>query len=163
MFWIQLTRTNAVFSRIALVSRFYAENQLSGKSVENMEKSIFNRGTHGAKRPSGGGPRGAHTTRWRGWAQAAPPHGVATSATPPTPLRDYKTLFDLENRGGFDHCSKNHSRTPPPPKTLFRDQKLRSGTLPGRGIGGDQRHHRHRRFSIDHPCFPHPCVSKHPL
>ena len=107
MYWIQLTRTNAVFSRIALVSRFYAENQLSGKSVENMEKSIFNRGTHGAKRPSGGGPRGAHTTRWRGWAQAAPPHGVATSATPPTPLRDYKTPFDLKTEGGFDHCSEN--------------------------------------------------------
>ena len=64
-----------------------------------MEKSIFNRGTHGARRPSGGGPRGAHTTWWRGWAQAAPPHGVATSATPPTPLRDYKTPLDLKTEG----------------------------------------------------------------
>ena len=162
MFWIQLTRTNAVFSRIALVSRFYAENQLSEKSVENMEKSIFKRGTHGTRRPSGGGRRGAHTTWWRGWAQAAPPHGVATSATPPTPLRDYKTPFDLKTEGDSTiapETLQNAAATENP----ISDQKLRSGTLPGRGIGGDHRRHRHRCFSIDHPCFPHPCVSKHPL
>ena len=35
-------------------------------------------------------------------------------------------------------------------------QKLRSGTLPGRGFGVDRRHHHHQRFSINHPCFPHP-------
>jgi hypothetical protein len=41
VFWIQLTRTNAVFSRIALVSCFCAEIQLSGKIPENTAKILF--------------------------------------------------------------------------------------------------------------------------
>jgi hypothetical protein len=43
MFWIQLTRTNAIFSRIALVSCFCAEIQLSGKSRKILQKSYFTR------------------------------------------------------------------------------------------------------------------------
>ena len=99
MFWIQLTRTNAVFSRIALVSRFCAENQLSEKSVENMENALFHQRNHGARRRDGGGPRGPDTTWWRGWAWPAPPHGVVASAPPPTPLRNYIVPFDLITTG----------------------------------------------------------------
>jgi hypothetical protein len=40
---MQLTRTNAIFSRIALVSRFCAEIQLSVKIWENIAKSYFTR------------------------------------------------------------------------------------------------------------------------
>jgi hypothetical protein len=41
VFWIQLTRTNAVFSRIALVSCFCAEIQLLGKIPKNTAKILF--------------------------------------------------------------------------------------------------------------------------
>jgi hypothetical protein len=41
VFWIQLTWTNAVFSRIALVSHFCAEIRLSGKIPENIAKILF--------------------------------------------------------------------------------------------------------------------------
>jgi hypothetical protein len=41
VFCMQLTRTNAIFSRIALVSRFCAEIQLSVKIRENIVKILF--------------------------------------------------------------------------------------------------------------------------
>jgi hypothetical protein len=41
VFWIQLTRTNTIFSRIALVSCFCAEIQLSGKIPKNTAKILF--------------------------------------------------------------------------------------------------------------------------
>src|SRR3954469_15321236 len=82
--WIQLTRTDAVFSRIALVSRFCAENQLSGKIPENIAKLLFYQNNHGARRRDGEGPRGAHTTWWHWPSQAAPQGGVAASGTPST-------------------------------------------------------------------------------
>jgi hypothetical protein len=47
---IQLTQTNAVFRRIALVSCFGAEIQLSGKFPENIVKFLFYQKTHGARR-----------------------------------------------------------------------------------------------------------------
>jgi hypothetical protein len=49
VFWIQQTRTNTVFSRIALVSCFYAEIQLSGKIPKNPAKFLFYQKTHGAR------------------------------------------------------------------------------------------------------------------
>ena len=58
---MQLMRTNAVFSRIALVSRFCAENQFSRKILENMPKILFYPKTHGAGRVDAGEPRRAHT------------------------------------------------------------------------------------------------------
>jgi hypothetical protein len=73
VFWIQLTRTHAVFSRIALVSHFCAEIQLSVKIREKSPKILFHRKTHGARRRDGDEARGALTHRWRGPALAAPP------------------------------------------------------------------------------------------
>jgi hypothetical protein len=43
-------RTIAVFSRIALVSTFCAENQLWGKIRENMEMGLLDQKIHGARR-----------------------------------------------------------------------------------------------------------------
>src|SRR3954453_11475783 len=40
-FWMKLTRTNAVFSRIALVSSLCAETRLSGKYETNLYKVFF--------------------------------------------------------------------------------------------------------------------------
>jgi hypothetical protein len=53
--------TNAVFSRIALVSRFCAEIQLSGKILENTAKILFYQKTHRARIRDEEGP-GGHTT-----------------------------------------------------------------------------------------------------
>ena len=107
---------------------------------------------HEWPKPQGGAAKGP----------TAPATEESDSATSPSPPFDYLTLSDLK-REGVVHFIQKHLRTPPPSRNLFRDQKLRSGTPPGRGIGGDHRHHHHRRFSIDHPCFPHPCVSNSPL
>jgi hypothetical protein len=49
VFWVQLTRTNTVFSRIALVSCFCAEIRLSRKIPENIAKILFYQKTHGAR------------------------------------------------------------------------------------------------------------------
>ena len=133
MIWIQLTRSNAVFSRITLVSSFCAENQLSGKIPENMPKILFHQKTHGARRRDGGGPRGAHTTWPCGRGQAAPRGGVAASVTPSASLFAYKLPLDLRTKGV--RCfSRKSSAAPPPPDFAIWNQKLRSGTLPGRGI-----------------------------
>src|SRR5215208_4106399 len=89
VFWIQLTRTNAVFSRTALVSRFCAEIQLSGKSSEFMQKALFSQNTDGARRTSEVEARGPHTIRRRGLGGPARPYGVAPSAGLRRPPSDY--------------------------------------------------------------------------
>ena len=150
MIWIQLTRTDTVFSRITLVSSFCAENKLSGKIPENIPKILFHQKIHKARRRDGGRPRGAHTTWPRGLGQAVPGGGVAASVTPSASLFAYKLPLDLKTKGGSTFSRKS-SATPPLPDSAIRNQKLRFGTLLGQGIGGDHRRHHHRRFSIDHP------------
>jgi hypothetical protein len=99
VFWIQLTRSNAVFSRIALVSCFCAEIQLSGKILENTAKFLYYQKTHGARIRDGGGPRGAHTTWWRGPGQAALGGGVAAPRVALTPPSTYIYLLTWKDRG----------------------------------------------------------------
>jgi hypothetical protein len=79
VFWIQLTQTNAIFSRIALVSCFCAEIQLSGKILENIAKILFCQKTHGARRREEGGQWPGLTTRGRGLGLAAPTYGETVS------------------------------------------------------------------------------------
>jgi hypothetical protein len=43
VFWIQLTRTNAVFNRIALVSRFVQKSDFQEKSQKILQKFYFTR------------------------------------------------------------------------------------------------------------------------
>jgi hypothetical protein len=99
VFWIQLTRTNAVFSRIALVSRFCAEIQHSGKILENIAKLLFYQKTQGARRWDREEPRGAHTTWWRGPGQATPGGGVAASAITSSPSSTYLYPLTWKHRG----------------------------------------------------------------
>jgi hypothetical protein len=73
---MQLTRTNAVFSRIALVSRFCAQIQLLVKIWENIAKSYF---TRRATEPED------ETTR--GWEAATPPGGAAQAWPRPPIMR----------------------------------------------------------------------------
>jgi hypothetical protein len=86
---MQLTRTNNVFSRIALVSCFCAEIQLSIKIWENIAKILFYQKIHGARRRDGEGLEGRHTTRWCGPGLVAPTYGEAASAIASTPPSAY--------------------------------------------------------------------------
>jgi hypothetical protein len=80
VFWIQLTQTNAVFSKIALVSCFCAEIQLSGKIPKNTAKFLFYQKTYEARRRDREGLGGHLTTWWCGPGLAAPGGGEATPA-----------------------------------------------------------------------------------
>jgi hypothetical protein len=101
VFWIQLTWTNAIFSRIALVSCFCAEIQLSRKIPENTSKFLFYQKTHGARIWDREGPGGRHTTWWRGPGLVAPGGGAAALAISLTPSSAY--IYPLTwNYRGFD-------------------------------------------------------------
>jgi hypothetical protein len=86
---MQLTWTNAVFNRIALVSCFCAEIRLSGKIPENIEKIIFYQKTHGARRGDGERLGARLTTRGHGLGLAAPTCDEASSAIASTPPSAY--------------------------------------------------------------------------
>jgi hypothetical protein len=96
---MQLIWTNAVFSRIALVSCFSAEIQLLEKIPENTAKFLFYQKTHGARIRDGGGPRGGHTPWWRGPGEATPGGGEAASAIASTLLPPTYTFWPERIRG----------------------------------------------------------------
>jgi hypothetical protein len=158
VFWIQLTRTNAVFSRIALVSCFCAKIQLSGKIPENTAKFLFYQKTQWARRRDGEGLGARLTTRGRSPGLATPGGGKTTQAASSSPPFAY-IYPSTWNYRGFDVFPRQSSAASPPSETVIQNQKLRSGTLPRQGFGGDLHHHHHRRLSINHPWLPHPCVS----
>jgi len=58
---------------------------------------------------------------------------------------------DLKTSGGSIVFQKEFRSSAAIPKPRIGIRSLCSGTLPGRGIGGDHRHHHHRRQSINHP------------
>ena len=111
---MQLTWTNVVFSRIALVSRFRAKIQLSGKFPKNIAKSMFHPKTHGARRRDRVGPRGAHTCPRRGPGLAAPRGGLVASATPSASPPDYIKPPDLKTEGVRRFFRKSSAALPPP-------------------------------------------------
>jgi hypothetical protein len=103
VFWIQLTRTNAIFSRIALVSCFCAEIQLSGKIPENTAKFLFYQKTHGARRRDGEGLGARLTTKGRGPGLAMPGGGeanLAASSSPPFAYI-YPSIWNYRGFGVF--------------------------------------------------------------
>jgi hypothetical protein len=90
---------NAVFSRIALMSCFCAEIQLSGKNPENTSKVLFYQKTHGARRRDGEG-LGA-TSPPGGVAQAWPHQGVVRPPQlPPRSLLSPTYTLRPETIGG---------------------------------------------------------------
>jgi hypothetical protein len=99
VFWIQLTRTNAVFSRIAMVSCFCSQIQLSGKIPENTAKFLFYQKIHRARRRDGEGLGARLTTRWRGPGLAAPGGGEATPAASSSPPFAYIYPLTWNYRG----------------------------------------------------------------
>ena len=159
---MQLTRTNAVFSRTVLVSRFCAEIQLSGKSSEFMQKALFSQNTDGARRTSKVEARGPHTIRRRGLGGGRAALWCGPLGRPPTPSFGLYIAFDLKTHGEKSKSPESLQNAATSRNSVSGARSLRSGTPPGRGIGGDHRHHHHRRLSIDQQCFPHPCVSNSP-
>jgi len=97
---MQLTRTNAVFSRIDLVSCFCAESQVSGKTPEKIVNLLFYQKTHGARRGVGDGPRVAQTTRRRGQGAHRAARWCGHLGHAPEPLSRLLNPFDLKTRGG---------------------------------------------------------------
>ena len=71
---MQLTRTNAVFSRIALVSCFCAESQVSGKFPKNIPEFLFSRRHTEPEDETEAGHEGP--TPWASAAEAGPRRGV---------------------------------------------------------------------------------------
>ena len=108
---MQLTRTNAVFNRIALVSSFVQKNQLSRKTLIFIGINITHRKTHGTERGNGVVARGNHTPpgRGQGWARAL--LGCGHLGHPPTlPFGLHKAL-DLNIDGGFVILRETHLRS----------------------------------------------------
>jgi hypothetical protein len=99
VFWMQLTWTNAVFSRIAMVSRFCAEIQVLVKIRENITKILFYQKTHGARRRDEEGLGGRHTTRGLGPGLTAPTCCEAASAIASTPPSAYIYPLTWKERG----------------------------------------------------------------
>ena len=105
---MQLTQTNAVFSRIALVSSFVQKIQLSGKTPIFIAIIIIHRKTHGAKRGGGVAARGDHAIlgRVQGWARAQVWRGHL-GHPPALPFGLHKAL-DLNIDGGFVIFRETH-------------------------------------------------------
>ena len=162
VFWMQLTRTNAVFSRTVLVSRFCAEIQLSGKSSKFMRKVLFFQKTRGARRASQVDARGPQTLGRRGPGGGRAALSSGPLGWPPTPSSGLLKGFDLKNARKKSKSPETLQNAATSRNSVSGARSLRSGTPPGRGIVGDHHHHHHRRLSIDQPCFPHPCVSNSP-
>jgi hypothetical protein len=128
------------------------------KILENTAKFLFYQKTHGTRRRDREGLGARLTTRGArprpgrvGWWWDHPSHLLE-----PPFAYIYPLTWNYRRFGIFPRLT---SAAPPPSETVIRNQKLRSGTLPGRGFGGDLHRHHHRRLSINHLWLPHPCVS----
>ena len=108
---MQLTRTNAVFSTVALVSSFCAEKSTFGKTPIFIGIIITHRRTHGNKRGDGVAARGDHTLagRGQGWAHAL--IGCGQLEHPPTLPFGLLKVLDLIFDGGFVIFRETHPRS----------------------------------------------------
>ena len=108
---MQLTRANAVFSRIALVSSFVQKNQLSGKTPIFIAIIIIHRKTRRARRGDEVAARGHHAIvgRSQGWARALVWRG-RLGRPPMLPFGLHKAL-DLKIIGGFVILCETHLRS----------------------------------------------------
>ena len=118
---MQLTRTNAVFSRTALVSRFCAEIQLSGKTSEFMQKALFSQETNGARRAIEVEARGPHTIGRRG--PGGGPRGQVV--WPPRPASDALLRTTYSFRPKNTRGEVEVARNPPERRHIA---KLRRGS-----------------------------------
>src|SRR4051812_9136125 len=109
---------------------------------------FFNQKIPGARRRKAEGPRGAHTmprrgpTLGRAWGWCGHPVW-----SPDLPFGLF-TPYDLKTPKIDGDLQREFRSAAAIPKPQIGIRSLRSGTLPGWGIGGDH----HQRFSINHPC-----------
>src|SRR3954447_20295463 len=96
---MKLIWTNVVFSRIALVSCFCAENQLSGKIPENIPKVLFSQETHGARRGGAEDPGVGQTWPRHAPCLVVPGPCLATSEFASAPPFTYMMLLTGNLRG----------------------------------------------------------------
>src|SRR3954447_11490155 len=131
---MKLIWTNVVFSRIALVSCFCAENQLSGKIPENIPKVLFSQETQGARRGGAEDPGVGQTGPRRGPGLAASGPCLAASDFASVPPFTYMMLL-TGNLRGVRSFTRKKSAPPPPRETLFRRPKALFWHPAGMGIG----------------------------
>ena len=105
---MQLTRTNVVFSRIALVFSFVQKNQLLGKTPIFIAIIIIHRKTHGARRGDEVAARGNHAIlgHGQGWDRALVWRGRL--GHPPTLPFGLLKALDLIIIGGFVIFRETH-------------------------------------------------------
>ena len=108
---MQLTQTNAVFSRIALVSSFVQKNQLSGKTPIFIGIIVPHRETHGTKRGDGVVARGNHTLAGCGQGWACALIGCGHLSHPPTLPFGLLKALDLIIDRGFVILRETHLRS----------------------------------------------------
>ena len=108
---MQLTRTNVVFSRIALVSSFVQKSQLSRRTLILIAIIIIHRKTHGARRGDGVAARGDHAIlgHGQGWARAQVWRGHL--GHPPTLPFGLLKALDLTIDEGFIIFRETHLRS----------------------------------------------------
>src|SRR4051812_42789654 len=116
---MKLIRTNAVFSRIALVSCFCAEIQLSEKIPENIPNVLFSQETHGARRGGAEDPGVGQTWPRRGIGLAVLGPCLAASDFTSAPPFAYMMLM-MGNLRGVQSFTRKKSAPLPPRETLFR-------------------------------------------
>src|SRR3954465_14371193 len=95
-----------VFSRIALVSCFCEEIQLSGKIPENIPKVLFSQETHGARRGGAEDPGVGQTWPRHGLGLAAPGPCLAASDFASAPPFAYMMLMTGKLRGARSFTRK---------------------------------------------------------
>src|SRR3954466_10188308 len=116
---MQLTQTNAVFSKIAMVSCFCAEINFREKYQKIYQKLYFPRRLtepEGEKRKT---PEWARQDPGAGPGLAAPGWRLAASGTFSASPFAYMT-YVTRNSEGVWIFSRNKSVAPPPAETLFR-------------------------------------------
>ena len=123
---------------------------------------FFNQKMHGARRRRAEGPRGAHTLSRRGPTLGRAYEGCGHPVWPPDlPFGLYTPSTLKTPRIGSDF-QREFRFAAAILKPQIGIRSLCSGTLLGRGIGGDHHCHHHQRLSINHPWCHHPCVSNSP-
>ena len=148
---MQLTQTNTVFSRIALVSCFLCRKSSFGKIPEKYPGvPIFPEDTGSQKMRRRRATVAPHhmAARPRGGRAVV---GCGRLGHPlATPFRLLKAL-DLKTSGGstfFSETLQSSDATKNPNSGVCSSY---FGTQPGWGIGGDHRRHHHHHFPINHP------------
>src|SRR3954469_23305669 len=99
------------------------------------------------RKPTGG----PHLAQARPYPGPCLGGGGGPPVWPPDSSFGLKTPYNLKTPKIVGDDEKEFRSTATVPKPKIGIRSLCSGTLPGRGIGGDHHRHHHQRLSINHP------------